>query len=131
MRRVIMAPSYFARPFNYIYQGADWRLFAYPIADAVLGTADAGTPPQAVVRLYRALGDSTRMRILKLLSDRDWYLTELAQQLELSKPTMKHHLALLRAAGLVTVIEEGSLTYYNLRRERLEEAGTELHSFLG
>ena len=68
VRRVIMAPSYFARPFNYIYQGADWRLFAYPIADAVLGAADAGIPPQAVVRLYRALGDGTRMRILKLLS---------------------------------------------------------------
>ncbi|MEO7119226.1 MAG: metalloregulator ArsR/SmtB family transcription factor [Candidatus Limnocylindrales bacterium] len=130
VRRVVMAPSYFARPFNYVFQGADWRLFAYPIADAALGAVDAGIAPQSVVRLYRALGDSTRMRILKLLSDRDFYLTELALQLELSKPTMKHHLALLRAAGLVTVTEEGSLTYYSLRRERLEEAGTELHSFL-
>ncbi len=131
VRRVILAPSYFARPFNYIYQGADWRLFGYPIADAVVEGGDAGSPPQAVVRLYRALGDATRMRVLKLLADRDWYLTELAQQLELSKPTMKHHLALLRAAGLVTVTEEGSLTYYSLRRERLEEAGIELRRFLG
>ncbi len=131
IRRVILAPSYFARPFNYIYQGADWRIFGYPIADAVVEAGDAGVPPQAVVRLYRALGDGTRMRILKLLADRDWYLTELAQQLELSKPTMKHHLALLRAAGLVTVTEEGSLTYYSLRRERLEEAGVELRRFLG
>ncbi len=130
VRRVIMAPSYFARPYNYIYQGGDWRLFAYPIADAALGAIDAGIPPQSVVRLYRALGDGTRMRILKLLADRDWYLTELAQRLELSKPTMKHHLALLRAAGLVTVTEEGSLTYYSLRRERLQEAGVELHRFL-
>ncbi|MDQ3449121.1 MAG: metalloregulator ArsR/SmtB family transcription factor [Chloroflexota bacterium] len=131
VRRVILAPSYFARPFNYTYQGADWRIFGYPIADAVVEAGDAGVPPQAVVRLYRALGDGTRMRILKLLADRDWYLTELAQQLELSKPTMKHHLALLRAAGLVTVTEEGNLTYYSLRRERLEEAGVELRRFLG
>ena len=131
IRRVILAPSYFARPFNYIYQGADWRLFGYPVADAVVEGGDLGSPPQAVVRLYRALGDATRMRVLKLLADRDWYLTELAQQLELSKPTMKHHLALLRAAGLVTVTEEGSLTYYSLRRERLEEAGVELRRFLG
>ena len=131
VRRVILAPSYFARPFNYIYQGADWRLFGYPVSDAVVEGGDAGSPPQAVVRLYRALGDATRMRVLKLLADRDWYLTELAQQLELSKPTMKHHLALLRAAGLVTVTEEGSLTYYSLRRERLEEAGIELRRFLG
>ncbi len=131
IRRVVLAPSYFARPFNYIYQGADWRLFGYPVADAVVEGDDASSPPQAVVRLYRALGDATRMRVLKLLADRDWYLTELAQQLELSKPTMKHHLALLRAAGLVTVTEEGSLTYYSLRRERLEEAGVELRRFLG
>jgi len=130
VRRVIMAPSYFARPYNYIYQAHDWRLFAYPVADSALGSLDAAVPPQAVVRLYRALGDATRMRILKLLTDRDRYLTELAQQLELSKPTMKHHLALLRAAGLVTVTEEGSLTYYSLRRERLAEAGAELSSFL-
>ncbi|MBA2570194.1 MAG: helix-turn-helix transcriptional regulator [Chloroflexi bacterium] len=131
VRRIVMAPSYFARPYNYIYQGSDWRLFAYPVADTAIGPTDAGVPPQAVVRLYRALGDVTRMRTLKLLADRDYYLTELAQHLELSKPTMKHHLALLRAAGLVTVTEEGSLTYYSLRRERLEEAGVELRRFIG
>jgi ArsR family transcriptional regulator len=83
-----------------------------------------------MVRLFRALGDPTRLRILKLLGERDHYLTELATQLELSKPTMKHHLALLRAAGVVTVTEEGSLTYYSIRRERLEEAGVDLRRFL-
>ncbi len=131
VRRVILAPSYFARPYNYVYQGTRWRLFSYPIADAVLENKDDATPPASMVRLYRALGDPTRMRILKLLSERDWYLTELATQLELSKPTMKHHLALMRAAGLCTVTEEGSLTYYSLRRDRLEEAGTELRRYVG
>jgi DNA-binding transcriptional ArsR family regulator len=131
VRRVILAASYFARPYNYIYQGAGWRMFAYPISDAILESADDFTPLPSMVRLYRALGDPTRMRILKLLSDRDWYLTELATQLELSKPTMKHHLALMRAAGLVTVTEEGSLTYYSLRRDRLEEAGIELRRYIG
>jgi DNA-binding transcriptional ArsR family regulator len=130
-RRVVLAPSYFSRPYNYVYQGRDWRLFAYPIADAVLEAADTSTPPSSIVRLYRTLGDPTRLRTLKLLSERDWYLTELATQLELSKPTMKHHLAQMRAAGLVTVTEEGSLTYYSLRRERLAEAGPELSRFIG
>jgi DNA-binding transcriptional ArsR family regulator len=130
-KRVVLAPSYFSRPYNYVYKGGDWRLFAYPIADSVLDAADTSTPPSSIVRLYRALGDPTRLRTLKLLSDRDWYLTELATQLELSKPTMKHHLAQMRAAGLVTVTEEGSLTYYSLRRERLAEAGLELSRFIG
>ncbi|MFN8623081.1 MAG: metalloregulator ArsR/SmtB family transcription factor [Chloroflexota bacterium] len=130
VRRVLLAPSYFARPFNYIYQGTDWRLFCYPIADAVLEAADRTAPPAAMVRLYRALGDPTRMRILRLLADRDWYLTELATQLDLSKPTTKHHLALLRAAGLVTVTEEGNLTYYSIRRDRIEQAGAQLTQYL-
>jgi DNA-binding transcriptional ArsR family regulator len=131
VRRVILAPQYFGRPFNYVFQGSDWRMWAYPVAETALGPADKVLPPQATVRLYRALGDATRMRILRLLAERDWYLTELAQQLELSKPTMKHHLALLRAAGLVTVTEEGSLTYYSLRRERVREAGVELQHYIG
>ena len=130
VRRVILAPQYFGRPFNYVFQGSDWRLFAYPIAESALGALGSGIPPQSMVRLYRALGDSTRMRVLRLLSDRDWYLTELATQLELSKPTMKHHLALMRSAGLVTVTEQGGLTYYSLRRERLLEAGVELQQYI-
>ena len=129
-RRVIMAPSYFGRPYNHIFQGSEWRLFVYPLAEEALGPTDASVPPQAAVRLYRALGDPTRMRVLRLLSERDWYLTELAQQLELSKPTMKHHLALLRAAGLVTVTDAGSMTYYSLRPERVREAGLELQRYL-
>jgi DNA-binding transcriptional ArsR family regulator len=129
LRRVLLAPSVFVRPFNFIHQHADWRMFWYPVADEVLET-EAGEPSSSMVRLFRALGDPTRLTVLRLLTERDWYLTELATKVELSKPTMKHHLALLRAAGLVTVIEEGSLTYYRLRRERLTEGGSELRRFL-
>jgi len=131
VRRVIMSPTYFGRPYNYIYQGAGWRLFCYPLAEEMLGPEDSSVPSQQIVRLYRALGDATRLRVLHLLAGGDLYLTELAQRLELSKPTMKHHLALLRAAGLVTVTEEGGLTYYSLRRDRLAEAGVELQRFVG
>jgi DNA-binding transcriptional ArsR family regulator len=131
VRRVILAPSYFTRPYNFVLAGGDWQMFAYPIGDFALDAADPLAPPQAVVRLHRALGDETRLRILKLLTTRDWYLSEIAQQLELSKPTIKHHLALLRAAGLVTLTEEGGLSYYSLRRDRLTAASAELGGFLG
>jgi DNA-binding transcriptional ArsR family regulator len=130
VRRVILAPSYFARPYNFVFAVGDWRQFSYPIADTALDAADPLAPPQAIVRLHRALGDETRLRILRLLRDRDWYLTEIAQQLELSKPTIKHHLAQLRAAGLVTLTEEGGLSYYSLRRQRLDDASVDLKRFL-
>jgi DNA-binding transcriptional ArsR family regulator len=128
--RVILAPSFFSRPYNFLMSARDWRLFGYPVADSALGPSDALTPPLSVVRLHRALGDDTRLRILKLLASRDLYLTEIAQQLDLSKPTIKHHLAQLRAAGLVTVTESGTVMYYTLRRNRLDDASDELKRFL-
>ena len=130
VRRVILAPSYFGRPYNTVFAANGWRLFCYPIADSAIAEPDRFLPPLSALRLYRALGDETRLRILKLLSERDHYLTELAQQLELSKPTVKHHLRQLRVAGLVTLTEEGALTYYSLRPEGLEAAGKEVRDYL-
>ncbi|MGZ6271392.1 MAG: ArsR/SmtB family transcription factor [Candidatus Limnocylindrales bacterium] len=130
VQRIILAPTYFGRPYNHIVDGPHWRLFVYPLAEGALDRADPLAPPSAMLRLYRALGDESRLRILRLLADKDLYLTEIAQQLELSKPTVKHHLALLRVAGLVTITEEGNLTYYSLRRDRLADAGSELQGFL-
>ena len=130
VRRVILAPSYFARPYNFLLGGGEWRMFGYPIADTALDGTDPLAPPAAVVRLHRALGDETRLRILRLLRDRDLYLTEIAGLLDLSKPTIKHHLALLRAAGLVTVTEAGAVIYYSLRPTRLDDASGEIKRFL-
>jgi DNA-binding transcriptional ArsR family regulator len=130
VRRVVLAPSYLVRPYNFTFAGGDWRMFVYPVGDGALEPHDPLAPPQSVLRLHRALGDDTRLRILRLLKDRDWYLTEIAERLELSKPTIKHHLAQLRAAGLVTLTEEGGLSYYSLRRDRLDDASSELIRFL-
>lgn len=130
VRRIVLAPSYFSRPYNFLLAGSDWRFFGYPVTDEALERTDPLAPPPAVVRLHRALGDPTRMRILKLLSEKDLYLTEIAGLLDLSKPTIKHHLALLRAAGLVTVLEAGAVMYYSLRRERLDDASADLKHFL-
>ncbi|HEX5823703.1 MAG TPA: metalloregulator ArsR/SmtB family transcription factor [Candidatus Limnocylindrales bacterium] len=130
VRRVILGPSYFSRPYNFLMSGSDWRFFGYPVADSALDPADSLAAPQSVVRLHRALGDATRLKILKLLASRDLYLTEIAQLLDLSKPTIKHHLALLRSAGLVTITESGTVMYYSLRRNRLDDASAEIKRFL-
>lgn len=130
VRRVILAPSYFSRPYNFLLAGTDWRFFGYPVADEALEVTDPMAPPPSVVRLHRALGDPTRLRILRLLAEKDLYLTEIAGILDLSKPTIKHHLALLRAAGLVTVLEAGAVMYYSLRRDRLDDASSDLKHFL-
>ena len=106
-------------------------MYGYPIADVALDAMDPLAPPQSVLRLHRALGDDTRLRILRLLRDQDYYLTEIAERLELSKPTIKHHLILLRSAGLVTLTEEGGLSYYSLRRSTISAVGGSLKEYLG
>lgn len=131
VRRIILAPTYFGRPFNRLLAGDDFRFYAYPIADAAIEDLDPAAPPVPLERFHRALGDGSRLRIVKLLSTRDRYLTEIANELGLSKPTVKHHLAQLRAAGLATVTEQGALMYWSLRRQRLDEAHDELRRYLG
>ncbi len=128
--RVILAPSYFSRPYNFLMSTGDTRFFGYPVADTALDPTGDLTPPLSVLRLHRALGDETRLRILKLLSTKDLYLTEIAELLDLSKPTISHHLAQLRSAGLVTITESGHVMYYTLRRARLDDASTEIKNFL-
>src|SRR5258706_7906721 len=106
VERVILAPSYFARPFNYLLGGAGWRLVGYPVADDAL-ELDPLSPPSAVLPLHRALGDPTRLPILKLLADRHLYGTELPDQLGISKPTPRHHKAPPRPAPPVTPAHAG------------------------
>jgi DNA-binding transcriptional ArsR family regulator len=130
LRRVVMAPSYFARPYNMLFAGEGWRMLCYPIADAAL-EGDPSVVPAATIRLFRALGDESRLRILRSLADGDLYLTEIAERMGLSKPTVAHHLAQLRAAGLVTISETGGMTYYSLRRERLAGVDEGLRRYLG
>ncbi|HEY7131475.1 MAG TPA: hypothetical protein VH440_04445, partial [Candidatus Limnocylindrales bacterium] len=59
--RIILAPSYFSRPYNFLMDGRDWRFFGYPVADSALDPREGLTPPLSVVRLHRALGDETRL----------------------------------------------------------------------
>jgi len=129
-RRLLLCPSYFTRPYNYVFGGREWHMFAYPLAESALD-GDRGAVPAASIRLFKALGDESRLRILRLLASGDLYLTEIAERMGLTKPTVSHHLAQLRAAGLVTITDAGALTYYTLRRDRIAEAGVELTRLVG
>lgn len=115
---VVLAPTYFFRPYNLVTAYDGVRVFIYPIETSPPGES----PPPEMVRFYKALGDETRLRILRLLSAREMYLQELANALGVSHVTALHHMAMLRAARLVRVVERENLKYYRLRAERADEA---------
>lgn len=122
---VVLAPTYFFRPYNLVTSYLGVRVFIYPIEPPHAG----GVPPD-LLRLYKALGDETRLRVLRLLSGRDMYLQELAKTLGVSHVTVLHHMAMLRAAHLVQVIERDNLKHYRLRAERAQEAAAEWLEFV-
>ncbi|MGN0060199.1 MAG: metalloregulator ArsR/SmtB family transcription factor, partial [Coriobacteriales bacterium] len=49
---------------------------------------------------FKALGDPTRRRILELLSDGDMTAGQIADNFQMSKPSVSNHLGVLKAAGL-------------------------------
>ena len=73
-------------------------------------------------RVYRALADPTRRRVLTLLRERDMTAGELAAQFDQSWPTMSGHFSVLREADLISADRVGSTITYHLNLSVLEEA---------
>lgn len=86
----------------------------------------------AEVRLFKALADSTRLGILRLLasSDKPVCVCDIVEHFSLNQPAISHHLKLLRETGLVSTNKCGTWVYYSLRPARIEEIRTLLASFL-
>jgi DNA-binding transcriptional ArsR family regulator len=75
---------------------------------------------------FQALGDSSRVQIVWLLSKNEKSVGEIARILTMSQPAVSHHLRTLRHLKLVRVRRDGRTTYYSLddlHIERLLEEG--------
>ena len=71
--------------------------------------------------LFKALNDPTRREILEMLKDGDLTAGEIADKFNISKPSISHHLDLLRQAELVTSVKEGQFMYYSLNTTVMDE----------
>lgn len=67
-----------------------------------------------VSRLFKALSDETRLRIVALLSHGELCVCHLESALELSQPAASRHLAVLRNAGVVDTRRDGAWVFYRL-----------------
>ena len=72
--------------------------------------------------VFRALADPTRRRVLALLREKPRSAGELADQFDVSKPTMSAHFNVLREAGLIDASRHGKTIIYRLKMSVLEEA---------
>jgi ArsR family transcriptional regulator len=83
-----------------------------------MSTADA----EVTAKVFKALGDPSRVRILNLLmtADEPVCVCDLTPRLELSQPTVSFHLKKLLDAGLLEREQRGVWAYFSVRREALE-----------
>lgn len=67
-----------------------------------------------VSRLFKALGDDTRLRIVALLAHGELCVCHIQEALRLSQPNVSRHLAILRSAGIVEDRRDGNWVHYRL-----------------
>lgn len=129
-RPVLLTPSVVMRPWVVVTESPTHRVVCYPVAEEFL-IEDPDAPAPWLVRVYKALGDGRRLRLLRRLGSGPASLTELTDHLEIAKSTVHHHLRTLRAAGLVrVVVNEGDDRLYSLRTDAAEEAAAVLRAYL-
>jgi ArsR family transcriptional regulator len=73
---------------------------------------DLGVRP--LTKLFRALGDETRLRVVALLSHGELCVCHLEKALGLNQPNVSRQLGILRAAGVVDSRRDGTWVYYRL-----------------
>jgi len=84
-----------------------------PLSQETITATDA----EAVSRAFKALGDPARVRILSIVAshaDQEACVCDLQEPLELSQPTVSHHLKILMDAGFLTRSKRGTWAYYAL-----------------
>ena len=72
-----------------------------------------------VVGFAKAIADGTRQSIMKCCCCQRLTVGDITEYIGVSQPTVSHHLAILREAGLVTAERKGRQTYYSLNQERI------------
>jgi ArsR family transcriptional regulator, arsenate/arsenite/antimonite-responsive transcriptional repressor len=67
-----------------------------------------------LAEIFKALTDLTRMKILELLREKDLTPSEILEKIEVSQPTLSHHLDILKRASLIDGQREGQFIRYSL-----------------
>jgi ArsR family transcriptional regulator len=80
-----------------------------------------------VVCICKALGDANRLRIVQMLTEGERCACDLLEKLQVTQPTLSHHMKILVEANLVFVRREGKWMHYSLNCEVL----TAYREFIG
>ncbi|CAM4485887.1 winged helix-turn-helix domain-containing protein [Paenibacillus macerans] len=118
LERLVLVPQYHFQPMNVIYHFGKVTLCHY--AARIHFGDETDFPPQEY-RMIRALGEQSRLKILRYLSEGPRTFTEIVRHLQLSKGITHDHVSKLRSGGFIRAHFEGeTVTEYSLRAEMLD-----------
>lgn len=132
LRRITVAPSVFLYPFmsSRVEERNGEALIVFGVrTDAFVKYDPAPLDPDLLVRL-KVLADPGRLKVMSLLSRGPLFGPELISKLGLSQPTVHHHLARLRAAGLIRQERAKGGMRYTVRREAADATITALRRLM-
>lgn len=86
--------------------------------------------PFDLARLFAALADPTRLRLLNLMAGREVCVCYFVAILQQAQPKISRHLAYLRSAGIVSARREGKWMHYSIRRPEDSGAASVLQAVL-
>ncbi|MNO14013.1 HTH-type transcriptional repressor CzrA [compost metagenome] len=118
LQNVYVLPSTFIFPHLLIDWTADSLVL--PLSVDIPGLPCSEAPPEDLLRQFKALGDATRLRILKLLWQGPHCTKQLAPILGISEAAVSKQLKLLSEAGLAGAERKGNYLFYTSRKEAFD-----------
>jgi len=133
LKKLILIPSIWSHPFVVRFDPADRELFlAWGARPAGYRLVPGESVPDDALLVLRALGDPTRLRLLRLLAVEPRSPQSLAIELKLSLPTVSHHIRELRISGLIRIemAGKGRESKYTVRWPSAKRAFQQLEEFV-
>ena len=112
--RWIFAPSLDMGPYTSCARIGDIHGLFYQLEPEYRGTAAEDAEETRLARLYKALGDEQRLRILRMLRNREMYAQEIVERTGLHQSVVSRHLSFMKAVGLLNARKQNNMKFYSL-----------------
>lgn len=82
------------------------------------------------VRIFKALADENRLKVLDLLKEGEQCACDILNKLEITQPTLSHHMKILADSGVVKARKQGKWVYYSINPEVCADVVKEFSSVI-
>lgn len=80
-------------------------------------------------KIFKVFSDENRLKILDMLHSGEKCACVLLEELDISQPTLSHHMKILEESGLITVRKEGKWSNYSICQEKMDQFNTRVMNY--